>query len=93
MPFTVNELCKDAPLTETQKKSINYFILGKKKGSRAKPVPRKDNQRLKYWCPVMKDWYIASDRHYVCKLCKSGKAGEKDLHKIILFDPKIHKER
>jgi hypothetical protein len=92
MPFKVGELCKDAPLTEVQRKSINYFTLGRKKGSRAKPVILKDNQRLRYWCPIEKIGYIASEQHYVCKLCNSGKARYPKLHEITPYDKKIHGE-
>lgn len=90
MTFYDDSLCKDAPLTEKQRKAINYFVLGK--GSMAKQVVKKNNQRLKYYCPVYCESYIASDRHYVCKLCNSGKADEKFRHEITKFDPKVHKD-
>ena len=38
----------------------------------------------KYWCPVEKDDYLATDKHIHCKLCYKPEKGDK--HEIIKFE-------
>ena len=73
-PFTAN-----APLTEEQKKAVNYFTM-------RIPKPKKGNgrhTRIKYFCPTMNDWYLATPVHTICKMCNEN-------HDIIKFDRRKH---
>ena len=48
--------------------------------------------KLKYYCPIEQDTYLAQQDHIHCQLC-FDKNRQIDRHEIVEYDPKIHKIR
>ena len=71
--------------TDRQKKMISTFH----KPKRAKRTGTSFDKK-KYWCPIKKDWYVKTSHHTHCVLCYDDL--KDDLHEIVEYDPKIHKE-
>jgi len=72
-------------MTDRQKGFINKHRTPKKKGVYTVTAKKK------YWCPVFKENYTATDRRVHCPYCYNPNGRYDDRHDPILFDPKIHK--
>ena len=69
--------------TEAQKKCINNFT-HKPKKKKSKTNLR--GNKVKFYCPIMKEGYWATEKRIHCPICYNWE--KEDLHEPILFDEK-----